>query len=29
MLQNNPDTARMNEDMELFLGNMLLADRGR
>ena len=24
MLQNNPDTARMNEDMELFLGNMLL-----
>ena len=24
MLQNNPETARMNEDMELFLGNMLL-----
>jgi len=24
MLQNNPDTARMNEDPELFLGNLLL-----
>lgn len=24
MLQNNPDTAKMNEDPELFLGNMLL-----